>query len=417
MSERKALFLQSGLLLAIVSGLLFTVNPVLGAIAGILFPSIGAEYGWSRTALSGGISACTLTIALATPFVGNIIQRTSPRLVVLGSVITFSCLLALFSFMPNNYFLFIGFLLILGVVGAGVTPFAYLSILPRWFDRRLGLSLGIAMTGAGFGQALLPVLTEAINSTAGWRTTLVYLGGLNLLVVLPLGFLFYRNPPVHQAAVGEKSPEQMEGMSLREARATTSFWKMAIAFFLVSCVGAGCIVHISPMIIDRGYSSADGAKVLSAIGVAVLLSRLIAGILLDKISATLVGVVSFLAAATGALLLIYAPNLMLLGLGAFLVGSGLGAEGDLMAFILRRCFGQRHYPTIYGVFGGIYGAGSLFGPLVLGVAFDYLGGYETGFYIFAGGAFISALLIAGIKVPSAGERFTTLSEKSAITKG
>ena len=102
---------------------------------------------------------------------------------------------------------------------------------------------------------------------------------------------------------------------------------------------------------------------------------------------------------------------MLMGLGAFLVGSGLGAEGDLMAFIVRRCFGQRHYPTIYGVFGGIYGAGSLFGPLVLGVAFDYLGGYETGFYIFAAAAFLSALLIAGIKVPSANDQPGSYTQK------
>ncbi len=393
--------MRAALLVAIVSGLLFSVNPILGAIAGILFPPIGAEYGWSRTALSVGVSACTLAIAMATPVMGNIIERTSPRLVVLTSVTMFSCLLAAFSLMPGNYLLFIGFLLILGFVGAGVTPFAYLSILPRWFDRRLGMSLGIGMTGVGFGQTLLPIVTDTMNSAVGWRTTLVYLGVLNVLLVLPLGFLFYRNPPARKITTDVTSDQQREGLSLRDARSTLKFWRMAIAFFLVSTIGAGCIVHVAPMIVDRGYSSGDGAKVLSAIGVAVLLSRLFAGILLDKINATLVGIVTFLAAAIGALILIFAPNLTFLGIGAFMVGSGLGTEGDLMAFMLRRCFGPRHYPTIYGIFGGIYGAGSLAGPLVLGVSYDYLGGYETGLYLFSVAALISALLLVGINVPKA----------------
>lgn len=399
MGEEKVM--RTGLLVAVVSGLIFSVSPILGSMAGILFPSIGAEYGWSRTALSGGVSACTLAIALATPFMGNIIQRTSPRRVVLTSVIIFSCLLVTFSQMPNNYLFFIGFLLILGFVGAGVTPFAYLSVLPQWFDRRLGMSLGIGMTGVGLGQTFLPIIFEFFNSTVGWRMTLVYLGIFNVLLVLPLGFLFYRNPPIRKTtAVADVRPHQRtKGLTLREARSTLIFWRMAIVFFLVSTVGAGCIVHISPMIIDRGYSGGDGAKILSVIGIAVMLSRLFVGILLDKIDATLIGIVCFLAASIGALLLIYAPNLMLLGLGAFMVGTGLGAEGDIMPFMLRRCFGQQHYPTIYGVFGGIYGAGSLFGPLILGISYDYLGGYEPGFYLFSALALVSALLLAGIEVP------------------
>jgi len=186
------------------------------------------------------------------------------------------------------------------------------------------------------------------------------------------------------------------GVTLSEARRTPAFWLMVAAFFLVSAVGAGCILHMIPMVTDKGFSSARAAQALSATGLALLISRPVAGALLDRFGAIRVGAPCFILAAIGTVLLARSAAFPLVSLGAFLVGVGLGAEGDLMAFMVRRYFGELDFPRIYSLFGLVYGAGPLLGPPILGVSFDRLGSYDPGLYVFALSAAISALLLPAI---------------------
>ena len=56
---------------------------------------------------------------------------------------------------------------------------------------------------------------------------------------------------------------------------------------------------------------------------------------------------------------------------AFLVGMGLGAEGDIIAYSLTRYFGLRAFGTAYGyAFGSFLLAGAL-GAYLMGLASMY----------------------------------------------
>ena len=383
---------QIGLLGSIVLGLSFSVTPMLSVLAGVLFPSMAGEFGWNHTQLSWGISACFLALALTTPLVGHLVRAFSARRVVLGYALSYPLCLLAFRLTDASYGPFIGLMALLGLMGAGTTAFAFFSLLPQWFDQRLGTALGIGMIGPGLGQSSLPILVEALNRHEGWRTSFVAIALLNALLVIPALWFWYRMPEQSPQRPAER-PAGTGGMTLAQARRTSTFWLMALAFFLVSAVGAGCIIHMIPIGAAKGLSSGRAAQVLSATGLALLISRPVAGLFLDRFGAIKVGAPCFAVAAIGSLLLARSAAFAPAALGAFLVGVGLGAEGDVMAFMVRRYFGEGDFPRIYSVFGLVYGAGPLLGPPVLAISAIRWNSYLPGLCLFAAAALMAAILL------------------------
>jgi MFS transporter, OFA family, oxalate/formate antiporter len=387
---------QIGLLGSILLGLLFSITPMLSVLAGVLFPAMAGEFHWSRSQISLGVSVCFLSVALTTPLVGYLIRARTARKVILAYALAYPLSLLAFRLIDGSYGSFIGLMALLGVVGAGTTAFAFFSILPQWFNRRLGTALGIGMIGPGLGQSSLPILVDALNRHEGWRASFVAIALLNAFLVLPALWLWYRIPRLPHEQRPAQIPVARAGMTLAEARRTSTFWLMVLAFFLVSAVGAGCIIHMIPIVTAKGFSSARAAQALSATGLALLISRPVAGALLDRFGAIKVGTPCFAVAAVGTVLLARSAAFPLTFLGAFLVGVGLGAEGDLMAFMVRRYFGEVDFPRIYSVFGLVYGAGPLLGPPILGFSVDRLDSYVPGLYLFTLSALAGALLLPAI---------------------
>jgi cyanate permease len=71
------------------------------------------------------------------------------------------------------------------------------------------------------------------------------------------------------------------------------------------------------------------------------------------------------------------------------VGVGLGAEVDLIAFLLSRYFGMRAFGEIYGYLFALFMLGAGGGPFAMGLSFDVTGSYQ-----FMLAAFAIALLVA-----------------------
>jgi MFS family permease len=81
---------------------------------------------------------------------------------------------------------------VLGVVGNGAAHLAYSRSISTWFHRRLGMALAFVMVGAGLGAMILPVVAQSIISRSGWRAAYASLGGLALLLGLPLSWRYIR---------------------------------------------------------------------------------------------------------------------------------------------------------------------------------------------------------------------------------
>jgi MFS family permease len=105
----------------------------------LLFPPILSEYGWDRGVVAGVFSFGFLTSAVASPFVGRLIDRRGPRLVIETGVIVLALGLALATVAsaPWQFYLTLGTLVGIGgnFLGYGVQS----VILPYWFVRLRGL--------------------------------------------------------------------------------------------------------------------------------------------------------------------------------------------------------------------------------------------------------------------------------------
>ena len=148
---------------------------------------------------------------------------------------------------------------------------------------------------------------------------------------------------------------------------------------------------VASMLADRGITAERAALANSAMGGALLIARLVSGYLLDRFFAPHVAMSFFGGAAIGIGLLLSGASGATSFLGAFLVGLGMGAEGDIIAYLTSRFFGLRSFGEIYGYgFAGYVLAGAL-GPWLMGVGFDRTGSYGL---VLAG--FLVATLLAAV---------------------
>jgi MFS family permease len=59
-----------------------------------------------------------------------------------------------------------------------------------------------------------------------------------------------------------------------------------------------------------------------------------------------------------------------------MIGLAMGAESDIMPYMVSRFFGMRSMGTVYGFVFSAYTIGAAFGPMLFGVGFDKTGSYQ-----------------------------------------
>jgi MFS family permease len=388
---------------------------VLGAALGLLgsFPAlyfstlsvflkpISEEFGWGRAQTAGAIVMANLGIAFGALVVGRLIDRFGVRRLIPLSALLMAACMGTIGLLPNNPVLMAVVSFFIGFVGVGTTPLGYLTVLPRYFDKRLGLAFGLAMVGLGLGTVVMPMLAQQFIAAQGWRAAYLSLGGVAVLMsVLAMAMLLAAGAGQHKALISnEVIDSQVQGLELRAAVRDWRFWLLLITVLLVSAAALGFSVHGVSIMTDRGLDGATAARVAGLAAIGVMVGRLFGGALMDVIDARYVAFGSFALGSVG--IWIFASDTSqavgLLTLAAFLASFTIGAEGDFMPLAVRRYFGLKAFGAIYGVLFFAYAAGGVVGPVALGVIFDKTGDYRSVLYVFSTICALSsiALLLLG----------------------
>jgi len=375
-----------------VAGLFVCNGPVLAFTFGVFLKPIMADMGWDRGMASAAMSVHFIASALAVPVFGYLMDRWGIRRVALPGLVIYAGFLCLLGFTPHSLPIFVLLIALAGATSSIQTPLGYAKAISAWFDRRRGLALGVAMSGVGLGAFAIPQLARILIDRFGWRGAYIALGLLTLAIAFPAVALWIREP---RPGEGERrvhlSTAALPGLDLREAVRTGRFWIMGSAFFLVAVAINGTVAHVVPLLTDHGLSRVAATATLAVFGLATLSGRLLAGWLVDRVHAPYIASVFFLAPIAGFVFLASAAG-MLPAIGVMLMGLGLGTEIDLIAFLITRYFGQRHFGQIYGYFFMIFGLGSGVGPFLGGVTYDRAGSYNPAL-IGAGIALVAAVIL------------------------
>jgi MFS family permease len=365
---------------------LFWGVPITVYCFSVFLQPLTQEFHAGRGAVSLGFTLHLLAAAFSAPLAGWLIDRYGSRKVVLVGTATFGLILIANRLFSANLAGFYFFCVLLGVALHGVGPIPYGDLVSHWFDRNRGLAIGLMMLGIGLGAMLMPSLAQHLIARLGWHAAYALFGGAVLFIALPTAMVLVRTKPEELGLSPDGVPKQKnaapdrgdmpQGLSATRAWRSGTFWLLVCAFFLVSASVQGCVMHMAAMLGDRGVSIERAALGSSLVGVAVLIGRVGTGYLLDRLFAPRLAAVFFAGAAFGIVLLwLGAPSLLFAG--ALLVGLGLGAEVDFIAYLTSRYFGLRAFGKIYSLIFAAFGLSGALGPLIMGVGFDRTGSYRA----------------------------------------
>lgn len=383
------------LVLGAAIGMLVGFSAAYFSTLSLFLKPIAATFGWSRTQASAISVLAQLGLAVGAPFVGRLIDRLGANRVIPLSVVLFALGMVTLSVLPDSIMLFAGMSFLLGLVAVATTPTGYLSVLPAAFDRRLGLAMGMAMIGLGCGNALMPLLVEHWMAGGGWRVSYRYLAATTLVVGLLAVLLLSPAAGARGRQQGLEA-ENLPGVGLREAVRSARFWVIVTVLFVISAAGLGAIVHMVPLLTDRGFSSREASQIAALIGIGVMVGRAGTGLLIDMAHAPYVAAVEFLMGAAGLALIALQPeaSMTVAGTGAFLFALAIGAEGDFIPFFVRRYFGLRQFGLLYGTLFFVFALGGVVGPVLYGLAFDRTGNYMLAYACAAVACAVGAVAVA-----------------------
>ncbi len=377
-----------------------SVGTVLVYAFGVFAKPLAHDFGTNRASISLALSLLNLMVTLSSPWAGRLVDRLGGRRVIAGSTAMMAfCLLAL-SMTRTELRQLYALYALAGILGAGATPVAYGRVVANWFDRKRGFALGLASAGIGLGGMIMPSLAQFAIDRGGWRQAYVALAGVCLAIAVPVLWLFLRGTPEEVGLVPDggasaeplRLEEPARDLSVVEALRTRSFWQMCGVFSMVSACALGSIAHLSSMLTDQGATGRSAALATSLFGAATLGGRIAAGYLVDRVFAPYVAAALFAGAAAGLEILRTGMGGLWPFFAAALLGLALGAEADIMPFLVSRYFGMRSMGTLFGCVFGAYTVGAAAGPFLLGAGFDATGSYRTPLAYAIG---VMALAVAG----------------------
>ncbi|WP_345944788.1 MFS transporter [Variovorax sp. dw_954] len=382
------------IVLGSVLGLIVGNVTVLQFSTSVLMKPIMAEFGWNRSVLSAAVMLGSFCAAAATPFVGRLIDKHGVKPITLLAISFFALSTAAMSLAPAAAPVFIGMFCVLGVFSGGQAPLPYAKSIAGAFDRRRGLAMGIAMTGVGLGTALIPKLAQLYLDNFGWRGAYVALGATVFVIAFPAVALFLSEPTARRGAL---TSAMLPGLEARQVVRTTNFWVLSFVFLCIPIVANGIIVHLAPLLTDRGIPAQQAVSIFASIGASLIVGRLACGYFLDRFFAPHVAIAFIVIPALGVITLLASSDPVLTTVGAVMVGIGLGAEVDLIGYLQSRYFGLRAFGQVYGYLFAIFTVGTGLGPFVMAATFDATGSYSTALIGFV--ATLACAAVALLRMP------------------
>jgi MFS family permease len=384
-----------------ISGLVFAVVRGINDSFGVFLVAFIEEFGWSRAAVAGAFSfgravegAVSVAVGMLSDWLG--LRRVVPIgacLMALGLVIA--------SRIDRLWMLYISYGLVLAIGISGVGDLSHLPVISRWFIRKRGTAIGIAMAGMGLGILLVVPLTQSLILHLGWRWAYVVLAVSALVIIIPPTLLFQYErpedmgllpdgempdePSLHASVVGTarvRAVSALRDWTLRGAMATPTLW-LLFATRVMTPLGMMMVVpHHVVYLVEQGFDKLTAAFAFGSLGAFSFTGRVVFGALSDRIGRVPTICLTYSLSIVGTFLLmsLHDPSqTVLLWCHIVIYGLGFGARGPVTSSLVIDLFQGRHYGAILGFLEIGSGLGGTIGPWFSGFLFDRTGSYTLSF--------------------------------------
>lgn len=350
---------------------------IINSIHTLFITPVTTELGFSTTSFSILFTISALTVAISSPVIGKLMNIFPLKLTMSIASLCAGFGFIAYSFCSNIYsFYLVAILVAIGMTGLTSLPVSLM--ITNWFPQKKGTALGIAFAGIGTGTFFFMQIISRIINSKGYAFSYLLLGGLILLVTLPISLLIVEKAPQAKSKSSKekskedpKTDEKRKGLPLGR-----TFFYFLAALFLLGMTISGTKIHVQPYLDVTGYNAIHNANVGSTIAFVSLFGNLFAGYLFDRFGIRKAVLVY------GSLNFISTICLMFIGfnwvsfLFAACFGLALNLPGLLPSYGVTALFPENDYSTTLGLTNSIFTIGSSIGPTLTGIFADRILGYR-----------------------------------------
>lgn len=343
----------------------------------VVLPEVQAEFGVSRSEASLPYTLMMIGFGVGGVYMGRIVDRwgVTVSLLIGSAGILIGFVWAGMSESIWGFALAHG--LFLGLLGTSATFAPLVADTSLWWNRRRGIAVAICASGNYLAGAIWPHIAQWGVTTSGWRQTYIVMGIVCGIGMALFALFLRRRPPLNQVSVpsnGRPSTVSETPFGLTTNRAQT----LLIVAGLACCVAMSMPqVHIVAYCVDLGFGPARGAEMLSLMLACGVVSRLVSGVICDRIG----GIKTLLlgSALQGIALLMFLPfdGLVSLYLISAMFGLFQGGIVPSYAIIIREHFPAAETGRRVGAVIMATMLGMALGGWMSGKIFDLTGSYQA----------------------------------------
>jgi MFS family permease len=345
--------------------------------------------GWARGDIALINSAGLVGLAIGGIVMGMLADRVHIRSVALcGALATGACVLlaAQADALWQLYALFF----LAGLLGGGALFAPLIALTGRWFAAGAGLAIGIVSAGQAVGQGGVPFAAAFLIEAFGWRGAMTTFGIVSLALLVPLALLLRDPPRPAGGPAATAAPEPLPGHVVVP-------WLCFAA--ILCCTGMSVpLMHLLPLIQERGIAAPDAGGVVFVMLVAAIAGRVFFGRLADRIG----GMPAYMTAVAWQAALMF-PFTQIDGLTSFYVLAavyGFGYAGVMTGLLITigLLAPASWRATATGTVIAFAFLGHGIGGYQAGLLHDLTGAYQGGFGVAALASAFNLVVVGSLLV-------------------
>ncbi len=375
----------SWLRLLITLAIATVVNVGMWAVI-VVMPAIEAEFGADRAAASMPYTLAMIGFAFGNMWLGKLVDRLGVTMALIGAAVLSAVSYLLATLAPNIALLSVAHLLLGLGTSIGFGPL--IADISHWFMRRRGIAVALVASGNYLSGAIWPTLLSGILQRDGWQQVYLSLAVITLVAVIPLSLLLRRQVPVDAhgtAAAAAQVKAQSVGFSPRALQ------------YILGLAGIGCCVamsmpqvHIVSYCVGLGYGPAVGAEMLSLMLLGGVVSRIISGLVADRLGGLSTLLIGSVLQCIALFLFLPYDGMVSLYVVSMLFGLAQGGIVPSYALIVREYMPPQEAGARVGFVMMMTILGMALGGWMSGWIYDVTGSYQL--------AFINGILWNGLNI-------------------
>ncbi len=388
MAGQRGLITALGIAMICSYGTLFYSFPLIAE-------AMRADLGWSKPQLYGAATVGLVLAGLAAYPVGNAIDRGHGRWVMTLSSIAAGLLLFAWSQVSDPLTYYVIFAAIGCLHAATLYEPAFAVIARRTGPDRARRGITAVTLWGGFASTVFVPLIQLLIEWYGWRSTLMVLGAINILICASLYFFLIdpRKDRVPDAGEPGQDPPLEGSKAVAWALTTPIFWALLMAFMGYAAVFSTLTFHLYPLLLEKGLDAASVVTIVAVIAPSQVAGRILIWVFAPNASIRSVGSVTFVVFPLAILGFAYAPpHLVVLALIAAAYGAANGVSTIVRSLAVPEMLSRNAYGAINGAMLAPVQFVQALAPLAAAAIWAATSGYEM--VLLAAAAAAMVLLIS-----------------------